>query len=102
MGKKVTEGSIEKYSIEMDPIGVSTLKSSSWEIKVWARKSIVIKKTDAVYVNDNKYFFYVDTSLIGKGRIRMKLLISLIDYDYNTGNNQRPVEPEWDTGDIVV
>lgn len=99
---RIPLGSVEKYFIKMDPIGASSLSTSSWKIKVWARREIIIDKGDTVQDSEDKdkFNFFVDTSLIGKGHIRMQLLIDLIDYDYK--EILRPQMPEWDTGDIVV
>lgn len=97
---KIPLGSVEKYSIEMEPIGASSLSSSSWKLKVWARKSIIINKEDTIKETDNRFVFFVDTSLIGKGQIKMQLLLDLIDVDYK--HRTRPQLSIWDTGDIVV
>ena len=97
---KIPLGSVERYSIKMQPIGISNLRSTNWYIKVWARQEIIVEKNDAVFIDKDTYDIFVDTNKIGKGEIKMRLYVDIIDSDYNDGLRAQVVD--YQTGDIVV
>lgn len=97
---KIPLGSVERYSITMKPIGLSNLRDTRWYVKVRARQEITIDKKNAIFIDKDTYDIFVDTNLIGKGEIRMKLHIDIIDSDYDEG--LRPQVVDYITGDSVV
>lgn len=97
---KIPLGSVERYSITMNPIGISNLRDTRWYVKVRARQEITIDKKNAIFIDKDTYDIFVDTNLIGKGEIKMKLYIDIIDSDYNEG--LRPQVVDYTTGDSVV
>lgn len=97
---KIPLGSVERYSITMNPIGISNLRDTRWYVKVRARQEITIDKKNAIFIDKDTYDIFVDTNLIGKGEIKMKLYIDIIDSDYDEG--LRPQVVDYITGDSVV
>lgn len=97
---KIPLGSVERYTVTMRPIGLSNLRDNNWTIKVWAKQDVVIEKKDAVCIDKDTYDIFVDTTLIGKGEIKMRLSIDIIDSDYGTG--LRPQIVDYNTEDFVV
>lgn len=97
---KIPLGSVERYSITMNPIGMSNLRDTRWYVKVRARQEITIDKKNAIFIDKDTYDIFVDTNLIGKGEIKMKLYIDIIDLDYDEG--LRPQVVDYITGDSVV
>lgn len=94
------KGSVEPFIITMPTIEESSLASASWRLKVWASECIIIYKEDAIRITDEQYKVYVDTSKIGRGIVRMQLLIDMIDVDYASG--VRPQMPIYETNYVVV
>ena len=97
---KIPLGSVERYSITMNPIGISNLRDTHWCVKVRARQEITIDKKNAIFIDKDTYDIFVDTNLIGKGEIKMRLYIDIIDSDYDEG--LRPQVVDYTTGDTVV
>jgi hypothetical protein len=97
---KIPLGSVERYSITMNPIGISNLRDTRWYVKVRARQEITIDKKNAIFIDKDTYDIFVDTNLIGKGEIKMRLYIDIIDSDYNEG--LRPQVVDYTTEDSVV
>lgn len=94
------KGSIEPFIITMPTIEESSLASASWRLKVWASECVIINKEDAIRITDEQYKVYVDTSKIGRGVVKMQLLIEMIDVDYASG--VRPQMPIYETNYVVV
>lgn len=94
------KGSVEPFIITMPTIEESSLASASWRLKVWASECVIINKEDAIRITDEQYKVYVDTSKIGRGIVRMQLLIEMIDVDYASG--VRPQMPIYETNYVVV
>lgn len=94
------KGSVEPFIITMPTIEESSLASASWRLKVWASECVIINKEDAIRITDEQYKVYVDTSKIGRGVVRMQLLIDMIDVDYASG--VRPQMPIYETNYVVV
>lgn len=94
------KGSVEPFIITMSTIEESSLASASWRLKVWASECIIINKEDAIRITDEQFKVYVDTSKIGRGVVRMQLLIDMIDVDYASGvRSQMPI---YETNYVVV
>ena len=72
-------GSVERFTVAMQPSGESTLRSCSWHLVIHSQKSITLDKSDCIYIDDNTYDFILDTSRIGPGAIDIKLIIDIID-----------------------
>lgn len=94
------KGSVEPFIITMPTIEESSLASASWRLKVWASECVIINKEDAIRITDEQYKVYVDTSKIGRGVVKMQLLIEMIDVDYASG--VRPQTPIYETNYVVV
>lgn len=94
------KGSVEPFIITMPTIEESSLASASWRLKVWASECVIINKEDAIRITDEQYKVYVDTSIIGRGVVKMQLLIEMIDVDYASG--VRPQMPIYETNYVVV
>lgn len=94
------KGSVEPFIITMPTIEESSLASASWRLKVWASECVIINKEDAIRITDEQYKVYVDTSKIGRGVVKMQLLIEMIDVDYASG--VRPQMPIYETNYVVV
>lgn len=94
------KGSVEPFIITMPTIEESSLASASWRLKVWASECVIINKEDAIRITDEQYKVYVDTSKIGRGVVKMQLLIDMIDVDY--ANGVRPQMPIYETNYVVV
>lgn len=94
------KGSVEPFIITMPTIEESSLASASWRLKVWASECVIINKEDAIRITDEQFKVYVDTSKIGRGVVKMQLLIDMIDVDYASG--VRPQMPIYETNYVVV
>lgn len=93
-------GNIEKYSVNMPPIGDTTLKSSKWKVIVTATRSVTIDKADCTYIDDDTYSFIVNTNDIGCGPVRIMLAIEIFDSEAPGGT--RAQNPYFITLDTVV
>lgn len=82
-------GSVERFTIIMQPSGESTLRSCSWRLLIRSQKSITLDKSECIYIDDNTYDFILDTSRIGVGAIDVRLIIDIIDS--NAPEGQRSV-----------
>lgn len=92
-------GSQERYTIQMEPVGISSLKSAQWEVKVRAAREYTIPKSEAIYVNDNQYDVIVDSSRVGVGPLTILLYIYIADSDSPKGVRLQIRRIK--TGDIV-
>lgn len=79
MKRNIKYPSVERYTLAMQPIGESTLKTCSWFLSLSARRQITIDKSECIHIDDNTYDFIVDTSLLGTGRLDISLHIEIID-----------------------
>lgn len=78
-------GSQERYAIYMPPVGITTMKSAQWEVKVKAAREYIIPKSNAIYINDNQYDIIVDTAKVGVGALTIQLCIHVADSDAPEG-----------------
>lgn len=99
MEEKLNYGEVAKIRLTMPQVGLATLESVDWVLKVWAREEVEIRKADATFRDGNCYVF-VDTTLTGKGVLYMQLYIDIPDADYKPG--LRPQRPKLRTKYVVV
>lgn len=98
MNRQIIQGSVERYTLTMEPQGDSTLKSCKWFIQLSARRQITIDKSECIHIDDNTYDFIVDTSLLGTGRLDISLHIELIDGNAKGGYRKQIIAyPSEDT-----
>lgn len=98
MKRNIIQGSVERYTLTMQPIGDSTLKACSWFVSLSARRQMTIDKSECIAIDDNTYDFIVDTSLLGTGRLDISLHIEIIDANAPDGYRRQIIAyPSEDT-----
>ena len=82
--EKVPLGTDKKLLISIDPIGYITMDDYDFEVEVYTRsKTITIYKDDAVRKDSNTYAIGIDTALLGKGRLFVKVKAYIPDSDFS-------------------
>lgn len=84
---KIILGTDLKFSIKVDPIEVEgqteklLLKDCNFEIEMFVDldNKVTIPKDKATYKNDNEYYVGFNTSEVGVGRLKCRVIIHLDD-----------------------
>lgn len=84
---KIILGTDLKFSIKVDPIEVEgqteklLLKDCNFEVEMFVDldNKVIIPKDKATYKNDNEYYVGFNTSEVGVGRLKCRVIIHLDD-----------------------
>lgn len=77
-----------KININMTPIDGYHMADIDWECLVFterAYKKIIVKKSDAIRVDDDNYKITIDSALIGAGEYYVTLTAYIPDADFPDG-----------------
>lgn len=73
-----------KLNIHIEPIGEITMDDYNFEVEVYCsqKRAIVVKKQDAIRVDENNYVVRVDTNIVGSGALKCKVTAYIPDGDF--------------------
>lgn len=79
-----------KINIHIDPLGSLHMSDYDFECKfyIFPKKSIIVKKTQMVKVDDDNYLALVDSTGLGVGRLHMTLTAQIPDEDFNNSTRR--------------
>ena len=77
-------GTEVKLNIHIEPIGDITMDDYDFEVEIYClpNKSIKATKTDMIKVDSNNYIVLVDTTKVGAGGLKCKVIAKLPDGDF--------------------
>ena len=81
----VIKGSVERFTITMEPYGESTLKKCDWFLKITTNNTLTVEKSQAIYIDDNTYDIIIDTKKIAVGDLLVFMYIDIIDGNSDSG-----------------
>lgn len=79
------KGSVERFTITMEPYGESSLKKCDWYLKIITSNTLTIEKSQAIYIDDNTYDIIVDTNKTAVGDLSVLIYIDIIDNNNDKG-----------------
>lgn len=88
LGENSVKDTKFKVNINMPPIDGYHLVDIDWECLVFTEsvyKTIIVKKSDAIRVDDDNYKITIDSALIGAGRYYVTLTAYIPDTDFLDG-----------------
>lgn len=105
---KIILGTDLKFSIKVDPIEVEgqteklSLKDCNFEVEMFVDldNKVTIPKNKATYKSDNEYYVGFNTSEVGVGRLKCRVIIHLDDDVFE--DRERTEIIEIDTGLKIV
>lgn len=102
MDTEVFLGTELKLNVNIEPIGDVTMDNYEFEIEVYCspKKSIVIKKDDAIRVDESNYVILIDSEVVGAGDLKCKITAHIPDGDFE--DNIRTEVIGIDTGINIV
>lgn len=73
-----------KLNINIEPTGEFTMDSYDFEVEVYcsSKKTIIIKKEDAIRIDENNYVVLIDTEELGAGDVKCKVVAYVPDFDF--------------------
>lgn len=97
------KGTIFKLNVHMNPIGGHHLADVEWEAEVYAiggfGKRIIVRKEDALKIDEDNYLIVVDSSIGGAGHYHLTLTAYINDAD--CPNGIRVERGACDTGVVI-
>jgi hypothetical protein len=102
MDTEVFLGTELKLNVNIEPIGDVTMDNYEFEIEVYCspKKSIVIKKSDAIRIDESNYVILIDSEVVGAGDLKCKITAHIPDGDFE--DNIRTEVIGIDTGINIV
>lgn len=84
MENNVWQGTELKLNINIEPIDELSMDQYNWEIIVYCNPKIYqkIDKSDAIKVDTNNYVVCVDTTNLGTGNLKCKVIAYIPDGDF--------------------
>jgi hypothetical protein len=85
---KIFWGTEVKLNISIDAIGELTMDDYDFEVTItaqWPKNKIVIKKDQAIRIDENNYVITLDTTDVGTGNVSCKIVAYLPDDDFEDG-----------------
>lgn len=91
-----------KLNVNIEPIGGITMDGYNWVAEVYCspNRPTIIKKENAIRVDENNYILLVDTSICGSGALKCKITAEIPDSDFP--DNLRTEVMIVETGVVVV
>lgn len=83
----VEQGTELKLNIHLAPIDGMTLDGYDYTTEVFCtpKRSIVVKKSDTIRVDEENYLVRVDTNVTGVGRLACRIIAQIPDGDFDDG-----------------
>ena len=74
-----------KLNVNIEPIGGMTMDGYNWVAEVYCspNKPTIIKKGNAIRVDENNYVLLVDTTNLGTGALKCKITAEIPDQDFD-------------------
>lgn len=91
-----------KLNLNIEPIGQVTMDDYDFEVEVYCsvKRAIVISKRETIRVDENNYILLVDTSLVGAGDLKCKVIAHVPDNDFEDGFRDEVIG--FDTGINII
>lgn len=85
MATEIFLGTELKLNINIEPIGTVTMDSYDFEVEVYCspKKTIIVKKNDAIRIDESNYVILVDTNVVGAGDLKCKVTAQIPDADFS-------------------
>jgi hypothetical protein len=73
-----------KLNVNIEPIGEFTMDDYDWSVEVYCstKKMVVAKKEDAIRIDSDNYVILVDSTEIGAGDVKCKVVAFIPDFDF--------------------
>lgn len=91
---KVFFGTEIKLSVHIDPIGNNHMKDYDWKIEAWTnpKKLVLITKSENTkYEDEDTVIIEIDTSLIGLGPLKLRVIAEIPDSDSSESTRREVV-----------
>lgn len=74
-----------KLNINIEPIRTVTMDSYDFEVEVYCspKKTIIVKKNDAIRIDESNYVILIDTNVVGAGDLKCKVTAQIPDADFS-------------------
>lgn len=84
---KIFLGTELKLNINIEKMGEFTMDDYDWVVDVYCSttKVVTIHKQSAIRIDENNYVLLVETSELGAGRIKCKVVAYIPDFDFPDG-----------------
>lgn len=92
---KIFWGTEVKLNVNIEPVGELTMDDYDFELTImaqWPQKKVVVKKDQAIRVDENNYIITIDTKDIGTGKVTGKIVAYLPDDDFKDGYRTEVME----------
>ena len=85
MATEVFLGTELKLNINIEPIGTVTMDTYNFEVEVYCspKKTIIVKKNDAIRIDESNYVILIDTNVVGAGDLKCKVTAQVPDADFS-------------------
>lgn len=87
MDERIYVGSKRKIGIGTEPIGDITLSQCDFSIELYCSpfKPVVFQKGDAEKIDENSYSVILDSTIVGVGKLKCKLIVGIPDESFADG-----------------
>ena len=87
MGNEICLGTEIKLNVHIKPIDGVTMDDYSFVANIYCSpsKMIAINKDEAIRIDESNYVCRIDTSNIGIGRLKCKIVAQISDGDFDDG-----------------
>ena len=77
-----------KYALSLAASGFSMM-DDSWRVELTGSAgTVVLDKSDCICDEQNHWFFVFDTTAVGPGLVRIKVVAEVVDYDFSEGSRE--------------
>jgi hypothetical protein len=73
-----------KLNINIEPMGEFTMDDYDWSVEVYCstKKTVVVKKEEAIMIDKDNYVVLVDSAELGTGDLKCKVTAFIPDLDF--------------------
>ena len=73
-----------KLNVNIEPMGELTMEDYDFSVDIWTsmKRILNIPKSECIKIDKDNYVILVDTSLLGAGDIKAKVIANIPDFDF--------------------
>ena len=73
-----------KLNVNVEPTGGFSMEDYDFSIEIWTsmKRVVTIPKKEAIKIDKDNYVILVDTTLLGGGDLKAKVIANIPDFDY--------------------
>lgn len=73
-----------KLNVNIEPMGEFTMEDYDFSVDIWTsmKRILNIPKSECIKIDKDNYVILVDTSLLGAGDIKAKVIANIPDFDF--------------------